>query len=70
MLEEGAAIIDIGGESTRPGSDPVPQEEEIQRVVPVIERIRAVLPRRRHSKPAPDWSTTSPRFAAILAWPP
>jgi dihydropteroate synthase len=44
MLEEGAAIIDIGGESTRPGSDPVPQEEEIQRVVPVIERIRAVLP--------------------------
>jgi dihydropteroate synthase len=44
MLEEGAAIIDIGGESTRPGSDPVPQEEEIQRVVPVIERIIAVRP--------------------------
>src|SRR5215204_5300937 len=44
MLDEGAAIIDVGGESTRPGSDPVPQEEEIQRVIPVIERILAVRP--------------------------
>jgi len=44
MLDEGAAIIDVGGESTRPGSDPVSQEEEIQRVIPVIERILAVRP--------------------------
>ena len=44
MLEEGAGIIDIGGESTRPGSDPVPQEEEVRRVVPVIEDILAVRP--------------------------
>ena len=44
MLDEGAAIIDVGGESTRPGSDPVPQEEEIRRVVPVIERILAARP--------------------------
>jgi dihydropteroate synthase len=36
MLEAGADIIDIGGESTRPGAAPVPQEEEIARVVPVI----------------------------------
>src|SRR5260370_5785286 len=36
MLEAGADIIDIGGESTRPGSASVPQEEEIARVVPVI----------------------------------
>jgi dihydropteroate synthase len=36
MLEAGADIIDIGGESTRPGSAPVPQEEEIARVVPVV----------------------------------
>jgi dihydropteroate synthase len=36
MLEAGADIIDIGGESTRPGSAPVPQEEEIARVLPVI----------------------------------
>src|SRR5215210_446990 len=44
MLDEGAAIIDVGGESTRPGSDPVSQDEEIQRVIPVIERILAVRP--------------------------
>src|SRR5688572_9582786 len=36
MIEEGADIIDIGGESTRPGGEPVTAEEEIQRVVPVI----------------------------------
>lgn len=40
MIEEGAEILDIGGESTRPGSDPVSEEEEIKRVVPVIEAIR------------------------------
>jgi dihydropteroate synthase len=36
MAEEGADILDIGGESTRPGSDPVSPEEEIRRVIPVI----------------------------------
>ena len=36
MLDEGADILDVGGESTRPGSDPVSQEEEIQRVIPVL----------------------------------
>ncbi len=40
LLEEGAEIVDIGGESTRPGSEPVPLEEELKRVVPVIEAIR------------------------------
>jgi dihydropteroate synthase len=44
MLDEGADILDVGGESTRPGSDPVSQEEEIRRVVPVMERILAVHP--------------------------
>jgi len=39
MAEEGADIIDIGGESTRPGSDPVPAEEELRRVIPVIRGI-------------------------------
>jgi dihydropteroate synthase len=39
MVEEGADIIDIGGESTRPFSDPVPLEEELRRVIPVIEAI-------------------------------
>ena len=37
MAADGAAIIDVGGESTRPGSDPVSAEEQIKRVVPVIE---------------------------------
>jgi len=44
MLDEGAEILDVGGESTRPGSDPVSQEEEIRRVVPVLERILALRP--------------------------
>ena len=39
MLAEGADIIDIGGESTRPGSDPVSSEEQIRRVIPVITAI-------------------------------
>lgn len=39
MIEEGADIIDIGGESTRPGSAPVSTEEELERVIPVIEEI-------------------------------
>jgi dihydropteroate synthase len=41
MIEEGAEIIDVGGESTRPGARAVPEEEELRRVIPVIERMRA-----------------------------
>lgn len=40
-VEEGADIVDIGGESTRPGSQPVSVDEEKRRVLPVIERLRA-----------------------------
>lgn len=43
MVEEGADILDIGGESTRPGADPVSLEEERRRVLPVIEALRAEL---------------------------
>jgi dihydropteroate synthase len=39
LITEGAAIVDVGGESTRPGAAPVPQDEELRRVVPVIEGI-------------------------------
>ena len=39
MVEEGADIIDIGGESTRPGSDPVPESKELDRVLPVVEML-------------------------------
>ncbi len=41
LVQEGAAIVDVGGESTRPGAAPVPAQEEIDRVVPVIEGIAA-----------------------------
>ena len=41
MINEGADIIDIGGESTRPGSEFVSEEEELRRVIPVIERLAA-----------------------------
>ena len=42
MLDEGAAIVDVGGESTRPGSQSVSLEEELRRVVPVLEGLRGV----------------------------
>jgi dihydropteroate synthase len=41
MVEEGAAIIDVGGESTRPGAPPVSIQDELQRVIPVIEALHA-----------------------------
>lgn len=41
MVEAGAALIDVGGESTRPGAAPVPLQEELDRVVPVIEALSA-----------------------------
>jgi dihydropteroate synthase len=39
MVAEGADVIDVGGESTRPGAEPVPEEEELRRVLPVIEAL-------------------------------
>ena len=41
MAGDGAALIDVGGESTRPGAQPVSAEDELRRVLPVIERLRA-----------------------------
>jgi len=42
MAQSGAEIIDVGGESTRPGADPVSPNEEMERVLPVIEQLKAV----------------------------
>ena len=39
MTEEGADVIDVGGESTRPGSNPVDEAEELARVMPILERM-------------------------------
>ncbi|MHC1737229.1 MAG: dihydropteroate synthase [Ignavibacteriaceae bacterium] len=44
MIDKGADIIDIGGESSRPGSDPVSEDEEIRRIIPVIEDILEMNP--------------------------
>jgi dihydropteroate synthase len=43
MAAEGAQIVDVGGESTRPGAEPVPIEEELRRVIPVIEQLRGKI---------------------------
>ncbi len=43
LIEEGAAIVDVGGESTRPGAAPVSAGEELRRVMPVVERLAATL---------------------------
>jgi dihydropteroate synthase len=44
MVEEGGAIVDVGGESTRPGSHGVSRDEELRRVVPVLDRLGGELP--------------------------
>ena len=44
MLDEGAAIVDVGGESTRPGAEPVGPDEELRRVIPVLERLEGEVP--------------------------
>lgn len=57
MIAEGADILDIGGESTRPGSEPVTEQEELKRVVPIITKIRA------HSSVPISIDTTKPKVA-------
>jgi dihydropteroate synthase len=44
LISEGAVILDVGGESSRPGSDPVPLAEELRRVIPVIQQLRQEFP--------------------------
>lgn len=63
MLEEGAAILDIGGESTRPGAAPLSEQEELDRVIPVVQAICSRLP----VAVSVDTSTPSVMKAAISA---
>jgi dihydropteroate synthase len=44
MVADGADILDVGGESTRPGAEPIPEDEELRRVLPVIERLATAVP--------------------------
>ncbi len=62
MHQDGAAIIDIGGESTRPGSSPLSADEEMSRVIPVIKAIR-----KRSDKPLISIDTYKPQTAAEAA---
>ncbi|HUO21365.1 MAG TPA: dihydropteroate synthase [Caulobacteraceae bacterium] len=55
LIDDGADMLDIGGESTRPGADPVPSAEEIARVVPVVEAVR------RHSDVTISVDTMKPQ---------
>jgi dihydropteroate synthase len=64
MLDEGAHIIDLGGESTRPGSDPVSPEEELRRVLPVV---RGILESRPETKISIDTYRASTAEAALDA---
>jgi dihydropteroate synthase len=64
MLAEGASIIDVGGESSRPGAAPVEEGEELRRVIPVIERIRHSAPNALISI---DTSKARVAFAAMEA---
>jgi dihydropteroate synthase len=64
MLDEGAHIIDLGGESTRPGSDPVSPEEELLRVLPVV---RGILESRPETKISIDTYRASTAEAALDA---
>ena len=61
MIAEGAEIIDIGGESTRPGSKPVSAEEELERVIPAIEFVKNV------SDMPTSFTTQAPASTAFLA---
>jgi dihydropteroate synthase len=64
MLDEGAHIIDLGGESTRPGSDPVSPEEELRRVLPVV---RGILESRPETKISIDTYRASTAETALDA---
>ena len=63
MIEDGASVIDIGGESTRPGADPVSVEVEVDRVVPVVEALQS-LPSVAEGEVALSVDTRKPDVAA------
>lgn len=64
MLDEGADVVDVGGESTRPGADPVSAEEEARRVVPVV---REILVRRPDAAVSVDTYRAETAEAALEA---
>jgi dihydropteroate synthase len=75
MIAEGADIVDVGGESTRPGAEPVPVDEELARVVPVIEalagevRISIDTTKERVAEAAVDAGATLVNDVSASLWP-
>lgn len=61
LLADGAAVLDVGGESTRPGAEPVPVDEELRRVLPVVEALSA------HSRVSIDTRKPEVARAAVAA---
>jgi dihydropteroate synthase len=60
LFEEGAAILDVGGESTRPGAEPVGAAEELRRVLPVVEGLA-------NAEPTPRWDQARPTISIDTA---
>jgi dihydropteroate synthase len=67
LVEQGASIIDIGGESTRPGSKPVPPAEQIRRTIPVIRGMRSRLQKHYRGAELPHISIDTTRAAVAQA---
>lgn len=63
MIDEGATFLDVGGESTRPGSQPVPPDEQLRRVLPVIRGLASVLP--PHAAISIDTTSATVAAAAV-----
>ena len=68
LVAQGAEILDIGGESTRPNAEPVSEAEELRRVIPVIERLTAQLERGRPARVTqnPELAGEPPALQEIL----
>jgi dihydropteroate synthase len=66
MVEEGAAIVDVGGESTRPGSAGVPADEELRRVLPVLDRLGGQVPLSIDTSKAPVARAALERGAILV----
>jgi dihydropteroate synthase len=63
LVEQGAEILDIGGESTRPGAEPVNEEEECRRVLPVIKKLATAFKAKKARKTAISIDTLKPGVA-------
>jgi dihydropteroate synthase len=66
MVGEGAAVVDVGGESTRPGSGGVPADEELRRVVPVLDRLGGQVPLSIDTSKAPVARAALERGAILV----